>query len=102
MGVEENGDDGLSGTSVVDDLPGEEEVIIVDGEMFSGFEVFFPLEEEDESVNIRLDFVDQFVIFHTVDFFDLDGRSAYFLDKFSENSGVRFDRAPLIEHEIYN
>ena len=70
--------------------------------MFSGFEAFLPLEEEDESVNIRLDFVDQFVIFHTVDFFDLDGRSANFLDQLSENSRVWFDRAPLIEHEIYN
>ncbi len=48
----------MSGTCIVDDLSGEEKVIIVDGEMLSGFEAFFPLEEEDESVNIRLDFVD--------------------------------------------
>lgn len=88
MGVEENRDDGLSGTGIIDDLSGEEKVIIVDGEMFSGFEAFFPLEEEDESVNIRLDFVDQFVILHTVDFFDLDGRSPNFLDQLSENSRV--------------
>lgn len=40
--------------------------------MFSCFEAFFPLEEEDESVNIGLYFVDELIVFHAVYLFNLD------------------------------
>lgn len=70
--------------------------------MLSSLEAFFPLKEEDKAVNIGLDFIDKFVIIHTVDLFDLNRRGAYFLDEFCENSRIWLNRTPLIEHLYYN
>jgi len=38
----------------------------------TSLETFFPLKEEDESVNIGLNLIDELIVFHTVNFFDLD------------------------------
>ena len=51
--VEEDGEDGLGGAGVVDNLSGEEEVLIVLGKGVLLLNALGPLEEEDETVDIR-------------------------------------------------
>lgn len=97
-GIEEYGQDSLSCTSVVNDLSGEEEVFVVHGQGFFGVVVFGPFEEEDESEDLGLDFGNKLIILHTVDFLDLSGGDAQFVDEFGEDAGIRLDGAPLVEH----
>ena len=51
-GVEQDGKDGLSGAGVVDDLSGEEEVVVVVHEGISFLLVLCPLEQKYESVYV--------------------------------------------------
>ncbi len=72
LGIEEYRNDGLGGTCVVDYLSGKEQVIIVDCEVFPGLKAFLPLEQEDKPINIWLNLVNQLIIFHAVNFLNLD------------------------------
>ena len=79
LGIEEYRNNGLGGTCVVDYLSGKEQVIIVDCEVLPGLKAFLPLEQEDKPINIWLDLVNQLIVFHAVNFLNLDWRSANLL-----------------------
>ena len=96
--IQEDRKDGLSGTSVIDYLPGEEEVLVVLLEGIFFLNVLGPFEEEDEAVDVGLNPVDEIVFIKGVDFLDLNSRRPYFLDKFGEDPWIGLDGAPLIEH----
>ena len=98
--IEEDRQNGLRGACVVDDLPGEEEILVVVDEVVLLLDILGPLEEEDKAVDVGLHAVDQIVLFKGVYFLDLDGRGSHLLDEFGEDGGIGLDRAPLIEHDI--
>ena len=75
-------------TSIINNLPGEEEVFVVHGEGFSWLNILGPLEEEDEAIDFRFKFGNEFVIVHAVDFLDLDGRHSEFGHKLSKNTRI--------------
>ena len=99
--IKQDGQNGLSSTGVVYDLPRKEEVLVVVKQVLFLLDVFSPLEEEDKTINVRLNSCNKIVILKWVNFLYLDGRSSNLFDQLSEYSWVRLDCAPLIEHILY-
>ena len=99
-GIKQNRQNSLSGTCVVDNLPGKEQILIVVLKMVFLFDIFGPLEQKDESVDMGLNSVDEVVLVERVDLFYLNRGGSYFFDQLGEDTRVGFDCAPLIEHDI--
>ncbi len=64
-------------------------------------DVFGPLEEEDKSVDVGLDSVDEVIIVKGIDLLDLDSGSSHTFDQLGEYPRIRFNCAPLIKHFIF-
>ena len=64
------------------------------------FDIFGPLEQKDESVDMGLNSVDEVVLVQGVDLFYLDRGGSYLFYQLCEDSRVGFYCAPLIEHDI--
>lgn len=62
------------------------------------FEILGPLEEEDEAIDLGFDGGDELIVVHAVDFLNLGGGDPKLVDELGEDSGVRLDGAPLVEH----
>ena len=97
-GVEQNGEDGLGGTGVVDDLACEEEILVVDCKWLLFLYIFSPFKEKDVSVDFDLLFGKAIVPLETVDLLYLDSLSPHLLDQLGEDPRIGLDCAPLVEH----
>ena len=90
----------MSGAGIVDDLSGKEKILVVFLKMIFFLDIFGPFEEEDKSIDIWLNCIDEMVLIECVYFLYLYSRCPNFLDEFREHSWIRLDSAPLIEHLI--
>lgn len=97
--VEEDRDDSLCGAGVLDDLVGEEEVLVVMCKAFTLLGLGGPAEEEDEAVD-GCKSLEQGLIGEVVEFLDLDASDADGADKVGEDCRIRLDGAPLLHWEI--
>jgi len=86
--IEKNRQNGLGGTSIIDDLSSEEQILVVILKMIFLFDVFGPFEEEDEAVYLRLNMVDDLVVLERIYLLDLNSRSSHFFDELGEDSRV--------------
>lgn len=100
IGIEQDRQDSLGRTCIIDNLSGKEEILIVHSKRLARFDALGPLEQENEAIDFRLELGDELVVVDAVQFLDLHGRHSKFADQLREYPGIGLDGAPIVEHDI--
>jgi hypothetical protein len=95
--VQYNREDSLCSTSIVDDLPSEEQIFVLISDALPRLWVFGPFEEKDESID-GFESIYKCLIVQAVKFLHLYIRHTDLRNQLSKDTRIRFNGTPLIEH----